>query len=160
MKNELELIPRPQKRTVKGMLVNSKSQLAYALGFVAISFVGMISTVGILIQSLHSSLSILIDSGRLDADSAQLIQTSIYIGIAGMVVSALGLIIYASWVGFRLSHRVYGPVVPIVRQIKQINEGNFKNRIHLRKRDELREIADALNELAQTLETKQKFDKS
>jgi methyl-accepting chemotaxis protein len=42
-------------------------------------------------------------------------------------------------------------VAPALRHIQNLQERNFSTRIHLRKGDEFAEIADALNELAESL---------
>lgn len=53
------------------------------------------------------------------------------------------------WVIF--SHRIFGPVVPIRRQIKNLIDGNYNSKITLRKNDELKQVAEDLNKLAETL---------
>ena len=50
------------------------------------------------------------------------------------------------------THRLLGPMVPISRHLKALNEGFYAHRLHLRKHDALHELADQLNELAETLE--------
>jgi signal transduction histidine kinase len=56
-----------------------------------------------------------------------------------------------------ISHRYYGPLVPLLRTVKGMKEGDFKQRIHLRKGDELHELAEAVNALAESFEAKQEL---
>lgn len=55
---------------------------------------------------------------------------------------------------FKLTHRYYGPLVSILRFLKELQAGNYTARIKLRKKDELQELADNLNLLAETLQKK------
>jgi hypothetical protein len=50
------------------------------------------------------------------------------------------------------THRLLGPMVPISRHLKALNEGFYAHRLQLREHDALHELADQLNELAETLE--------
>jgi HAMP domain-containing protein len=70
------------------------------------------------------------------------------IGAAAVVLS--GLVCLGAWL--ILSHRIFGPSVPIRRMIRELNEGNYSTRISLRKYDEFKELAADLNQLAETLE--------
>jgi signal transduction histidine kinase len=58
----------------------------------------------------------------------------------------------AIWRGFRLSHRIWGPVIPLRRQINDLKNGNYQARIQLRPGDEFVELAEDLNALAHSLE--------
>jgi hypothetical protein len=50
------------------------------------------------------------------------------------------------------THRIYGAVVNIRGFISELNAGNYHKRCQLRKTDELQDVAEALNNLAETLE--------
>jgi len=52
------------------------------------------------------------------------------------------------------THRLIGPLRPFVRHVEKLTEGDYANRVHLRKGDleMYREYADRLNELAEKLE--------
>lgn len=56
--------------------------------------------------------------------------------------------------GVLVSHKFYGPQVPILRSLRALREGNRAEKVHLRKGDELREIAEAVNQLADSLSAK------
>jgi hypothetical protein len=55
--------------------------------------------------------------------------------------------------GILLTHKIGGPLFVIKRQIAALAEGDYKDRIHLRKEDYLSEISVELNKLADRLET-------
>ena len=54
--------------------------------------------------------------------------------------------------GLRQSHRVVGPVARFKRALQEIGEGDFTGRIHLRKSDELPDLAEAINQMAERLQ--------
>lgn len=53
---------------------------------------------------------------------------------------------------FKMTHRVYGPLVSIDRFLGQISEGQYGRRVHLRAKDDLQKLAAKLNEMAEALE--------
>lgn len=58
------------------------------------------------------------------------------------------------------THKLVGSSVTLKRHICALKEGNFSSRVSLRKNDAFAEIADELNELASSLETKSKESKN
>jgi hypothetical protein len=49
------------------------------------------------------------------------------------------------------SHRIFGAAVPIRKQVENLCQGNFGEKIILRQSDELKEIADGVNRLTEIL---------
>ncbi len=49
------------------------------------------------------------------------------------------------------SHRIAGPLPKIYQSLRNIGQGNFDVKLVLRKHDELRELADVINEMAKNL---------
>ncbi len=68
---------------------------------------------------------------------------------AGYVLLVLG-------VSFLLGSRTAGPLVAIQRHVGALTAGNFSSRVHIRRGDDLAELADTLNELAQSLQDQEK----
>jgi signal transduction histidine kinase len=58
------------------------------------------------------------------------------------------------WLCVRISHRFYGPMVPIRRHLVALRAGDYSKRLILRKDDEFRELEQLLNDLAADLERK------
>ena len=50
------------------------------------------------------------------------------------------------------THRMIGPMLPIMRHVKALQEGFYSHRVKLRRYDSFHELADELNVLAETLE--------
>ena len=140
-----------KRRPIIGLFIRPNSQLRYALGGVALIVFAIIAMALVLANSIVTSLDLLSSAGQFDEAAAELIKRSLYYGIAGISVMTVCLGIYSFWAVIRFTHRVYGPVVPILRAINEFNNGNFDARIQLRKSDELNEVAEALNNLAKNL---------
>ena len=143
-----------KRRPIRGMFVRPKDQVKYAFGFVGGALLSMVGMIAVLMTSLQSAIGLLVSSGRLDPDAASLLHSSIRLGLLGMLAFAIGFASYAIWAGIRLSHRIYGPMVPIKRLIGNLTAGEYDKRIRLRANDEFVDIADALNALAAKLEGK------
>lgn len=65
-------------------------------------------------------------------------------------VLLLTFVCFALWVA--VSHRIFGPVVAMRRHVRSLIAGEYTSRINLRANDELRDLGEDLNELAQTLD--------
>jgi len=53
--------------------------------------------------------------------------------------------------GFYITHRIVGPMVPIMRFIRELREGRYQSRLIIRGKDDLQDLADELNQLADNL---------
>ena len=61
------------------------------------------------------------------------------------------------WWGVVLSHRIAGPLQRIEKELSKITHSHdFSHRIHLRKSDDVKPIADAINKLLDSLHKKTK----
>jgi signal transduction histidine kinase len=50
-----------------------------------------------------------------------------------------------------ITHRIFGPRVPILRMIENLKAGQYGEKKNLRKTDEMKDVMDALNSLSETL---------
>lgn len=66
----------------------------------------------------------------------------LYIFLIGVGISTLSLF---------LSHRIAGPLFRFEKSIEEIIKGNLSFRIKLRKKDEAKELAEAMNRMIETL---------
>ena len=55
------------------------------------------------------------------------------------------------FVGIMASHRIAGPVFRMKRYLDSVADGNYSERLTLRKKDELKDLADAINRLVDKL---------
>ena len=92
---------------------------------------------------LGDKLAAVYPQGRLVA-----IFRSVHIAVLISFLIILPIIFYAS---ILFSHRIAGPLPKILEALRQIGQGNFNVNLVLRKHDELKELADTVNETANNL---------
>lgn len=80
------------------------------------------------------------------------IYRSVHIALLVNILILLPVIFYVS---IRFSHRIAGPLPKIYEGLRQIGSGNFGVHLVLRKRDELRDLADVINEMARNLKERE-----
>ena len=74
------------------------------------------------------------------------------IGVAvALLVELLVSIPIVYYLGLRQSHTIVGPLKRIGRMLEAVGNGDFSQRITLRKGDALEEMADALNKMSDAL---------
>ncbi len=59
------------------------------------------------------------------------------------------------WGSILFSHRIAGPMPKIYRTLRSIGDGDFEINLVLRKHDELKELADVINEMAKNLKERE-----
>jgi methyl-accepting chemotaxis protein len=68
----------------------------------------------------------------------------------------LGIVVPLIFYGaLNFSHRIAGPLPKIYQALKDIGQGKFETRVTLRKKDELRELAETINQMAQKLKERE-----
>lgn len=67
-------------------------------------------------------------------------------------------ILFVSFIGilftvvFRMTHRVYGPLISIERFVTHMAEGKYDQRLVIRRKDDLQKLAEQLNQMADKLQ--------
>lgn len=144
--------PLDHKRKLRNFLVTPAGRMRVVFG---LPVVGLLM-VGILLQTLKYVMNTQLERAQrlqgMSADTMRgfqdLVTGSLNMGIGLTLVCALLVAVF----GVLLGHHYYGPVVPIVRTLREFGSGNFSSRIRLRTDDELREIMEAVNTLGDKLE--------
>lgn len=77
---------------------------------------------------------------------------AVHLALLVSIAGVLPFIFYASLV---FSHRVAGPLPKIYRVLRAIGEGQFDQKLVLRQKDELRDLADVINDMAAKLKQRQ-----
>ncbi len=140
-----------KRRPILGLFTNKNKQLNYGFlnVFASILVVLVINTIYLYKFSKPDALCGV--DGNLDPSAV-----SDYLDM--MIKGSIAAIIFSGGVCFvfaiLLTHRFLGPMVPIFRQIDEMKEGKFSMRVKLRDKDEMKELSDKLNELADELEKK------
>lgn len=74
---------------------------------------------------------------------------------AAVILNLILIVPMIFWFSLRFSHRIAGPLPKIYRAIRQLGEGDFEVHVLLRKKDELQELAQVINQTAQKLKARQ-----
>lgn len=153
-KSDEKSVELNNRRSVKNILVKPRQQLKYAFFvfgaglFMLVGFLTLfVSTIG---QTMHTFGSIYgIERTLIEQVSRPLTVTLlIMVGFSAF----LGVLAFVC--GVVASHRLFGPMVPIMRQIENLRQGNYSARGKLRDKDEFHELMGALNDLAGELESR------
>lgn len=148
MKNNAE----KEQRTVQGYFIRPKQQAKYAMMFMGGAMLSVVALLGLLVVSFNHAIARYNAKFQGNAEVGLTISdsfTNSFLLIITFAVIAGVLSIY--W-GIRVSHRIYGPLIPLRRHIDKLIEGDYSARVRLRKSDDMVELCDAMNELAEALE--------
>lgn len=75
-----------------------------------------------------------------------------YTNATKLAVLFIAYIVISLVLVFRMTHKVYGPLVSIERFIEQIAAGHYEKRLVIRKADDLQRLAGQLNKMASMLD--------
>jgi signal transduction histidine kinase len=142
------------KRTPTGVLIRPRQQFRYAFILVAGGILAQSLVIGLMAYFINSTITNVIDTHHLDSEVATTITHAISLSLFILMVVAVAFALVAVLIGVKLSHRIYGPMVPFTRHIELLRNGRYNTRMNLRKSDDLVELKDALNSLAETLEAR------
>lgn len=135
---------KKNRRYLRNFLINPSAQTRYGTLYLGVSILVHAITTLLIIR-----LQLMLQSEDFDRSAIPLT----YIVALTIFVYAI-LYSFAFFLGLMISHRLYGPLVNLSKHVKNWNEGNFSDRIVLRKNDDesLKELAGQLNQLADKLQ--------
>jgi len=143
-----------QRRTVKTLLVEPFMQIRFGLyvAIVAIGFVGLFAWFFLsAFTEQYKQVAEIFDV----ADFNALLKNSVFIKntitLGGLLIGFLGILL---WVIFSRTHRMYGPMVNILKFLDELRVGNYTARIKVRENDDFQRLVVSLNLLAENLESK------
>lgn len=101
--------------------------------------------VGALVYGLSVSQleSTLVEEAKLPIDSRQLGQAL----LPGVIMAQLISIFIVAFICMFITHTIAGPVYRMEKVVRNIGEGDLTHFIKLRPKDELKDLADAMNEM-------------
>ncbi len=132
----------------KQLLINGKFQIRYIsliLGFMFITVVATGYTVYATTWIMFGEKLAAVYPQELLLEIVKKVNTILFLRM-------LFLTPLVVFIGLVLSHRIAGPIYSIKKFLKKVSEGNYSNRLRLRKKDEMQDVAEALNRLVEKLE--------
>jgi methyl-accepting chemotaxis protein len=130
-------------------IVSSGFQWRFVLGFVAVALMGSaVATVFFNLFALRRLEELRWSASVAAQSTGEVLKPLfIYANLFSLLFVAVLLVI----TGILMMRRVNGPLYRIAEDLKMIGEGNLSSTIILRKRDEFRDVAVALNEMLEKL---------
>jgi hypothetical protein len=77
-----------------------------------------------------------------------------YANALKLALLCIGYVGILFFVVFKMTHKIYGPLVGIERFVDQIADGDYRRRVIVRRGDDLVRLAAKLNAMAESLEKK------
>lgn len=136
------------RRRLKNIVIEPKAQLRTSIPF----FVLLIANamLAVLVNAESSQLIQLVDISNpqtlmaVRESSERTLRTLMWGNFVNGGLCIIFLVV--------VTHRVFGPMVALRRQVRNLIAGKYDARVHLRRFDEFQSMAEDLNELAETLE--------
>jgi methyl-accepting chemotaxis protein len=131
----------------KQVVVERKIQFRFArfvvLFAIATSFLTSATVFFTTFSLLGDKLADVYPQGRLVA-----IFRTVYLAFALNLALAAPVLFYLS---LRFTHRLAGPLPKIYDTLRKVGQGDFEQKLVLRRNDELRDLADVINEMIENL---------
>ncbi len=154
----MENTPTPEgsrnQRSMKNILLRPDFQLKYSFYFVGMTLVMMGAVFLLFLLSLEDMISTLAIVYRIEPEVIGAIQQSLKTATFTTITVAVLFGVISVSLGIILTHRLVGPMVPIRRLIRQLNDGEYGVQGRLRTKDDYQEVMNELNQLSKTLVTK------
>lgn len=143
-------------RKITGIVIKPKQQFLVASYFFCTFFVVIALLITYFVSSIERMILVLKGTYQIDpeliASFEGYLNNSVWILCCSLFLFAI--IGFFMWL--KLSHRIFGPLVPISRHITELKNGNYASRVQLRKNDFMMELKDELNQLAEKLQSDKK----
>lgn len=140
------------KERRRNYFIKKRFQANFILKFCLLVITGAVASGAIIYLMSGSTVTTTFDNCRLTIKStadfilpAVLLSGAIVIGFIGLATVAMTLF---------TSHRIAGPLYRLEKDLQEVTAGNLKKRFNLRRSDEIKALAESLNELTSSLDAK------
>jgi methyl-accepting chemotaxis protein len=132
--------------------VQKDFQSKFILKFCMVLFTGIIISIGLLFLFSQNTLTSSFEQSRLVIkNTASAILPSVFLShlIALVLITLLTIV-----VTLLVSHKLAGPLFRFQKELREIGEGNLTQVIKLRKKDQVKAMADSLDQMRVNLQKK------
>ncbi len=138
----------PMKRKLRNYYVNPITQRKFAAQMLAV-VLGSVALLNFFsLWKINQLTSLLSNAKAMDSIRTEYSAFMVWICLGAF----LGVGLFSFVISLLMSHRFVGPMIAIERQLLAMAQGDFRGRLKLRKDDEMKIIAQRLNELADSLQ--------
>lgn len=145
---------RAKRRTLRAYLVEPFKQIRFGLHVVSVSltFAGIFAY--LFLDAYREQYQQVFEMFQV-ADQTALLQNDIFFkNRAKITLAILAFIAITLVVVIRRTHRMYGPMISMMRFVSELKRGNYAVRINIRERDDFQKFVFELNALAEELQRK------
>lgn len=142
---------RTKRRSLRAYLVEPFKQIRFGLHVVGVSLAFISLLAWLFVRSFREQYQQVIDIFQV-TETSDLMTNDVFLRNA-LVIGGTLFLFAASimFVVIRRTHKMYGPMVSIMRFVGELDKGNYAVRIHIRERDDFQSLVGRLNSLAETL---------
>ncbi len=141
---------------IKSQLVEPYKQVRLGLVFLMVNFIFsliILAVYGYYMRDVYSSVSVLFNLSTIpEEQSSAVLYKFLWPIIVGGVIF-LTFVFTTLYVSIRYTHRIYGPLVSIRRFLDELLAGNIPKPIRLRQGDQLNDLVERLNKVAERMST-------
>lgn len=145
---------RAKRRSIRAYLVEPFKQIRFGLHvvFVSLSFAGIFAYLFLdAFREQYEQVFALFEV----ADKTDVLQNDIFFkNRAKIVIALVAFVAITLLVVVRRTHRMYGPMISMMRFVAELKRGNYAVRINIRERDDFQNFVGELNALAEQLQKK------
>ena len=142
---------RAKRRSVKAYLVEPFKQIRFGLHVVGVSITFVAALSWLFVRSFREQYQQVVDIFQV-TETVDLMTNDVFlrnaIVIGGTLAAFTAVMMF---VVVRRTHKMYGPMVSIMRFLGELHKGNYAVRIHIREKDDFQNLVGALNSLADSL---------
>ena len=138
-----------RRRGFKGLVVEPYMQIRLGLMFLLVNFLFAALIIGVFGYYVYEIYDAVVTYFKLSGNESVITMQkfAVPVGIgAGLIFL---FILTTILVSIRYTHEIYGPLVSIHRYLDDLLQGRTPNSIQLRESDQLKDLADKLNSIAE-----------
>ncbi len=130
-------------------IVKMGFQMNFILKFCAVIILSALTIAAIVYVLSLASTTTVFENSRLTLKSTADFMLPILILSSLVAIIITGLITIV--ITLFISHRIAGPLYRLEKDIAEVNSGNLEVEIHVRRKDELQNLAKSLNQMVRTM---------
>lgn len=139
------------QRKIKNFLINPRFQLKYIFWTTLWGLLLIISNALVFYFYTSENYQIFIELNDITPEAKAVLYEELYIIVTKLVVFSSLFLIIVSAMGIQMGHKVAGPMYKFKMIFEKIKQGDHSQRIHLRPKDEFRDVADEFNKMMDEL---------
>ncbi len=132
--------------------IDKKFQTKFIFKFCLIVVVASLALTALLIYFSQGSTTVAIENTKVKVMSTADFMLPVFIQTIAIVFAAAALAVLI--LSLLVSHKIAGPLYRIKREIDALKEGDFRRSFNLRKKDQLKDLAQSLDQMCNSLKDK------